>query len=332
YICNIIVTPILCTVGLVTNCLGVGVLWHDTKQQKMSIYFYLCALTLSDISYLALGLIRIIPEIMKHFDFELGSWIGAETKPTIIYFDIMFSHTTAAMIILMSVERLLALVRPLRVKHSWFAKYPVKLILFCFFCNAMILLPYPICMEVVSVPRGNTTDYFLGYRSDAKEFMDIYDPVQTVIGDFIPFLCLLITNIAIPLNYYSVLKQRLEVLKLPSAQMIGQQTKITSTVIAVSFMYVLLVCPLLVSKTLPFIDSDYSFNGRKKLVFWFLIEISNLFSFINAANDFLLFILVSNHYRTVFKQKYCRCCRRQSSYVDRDPGLSIDNASGHGSY
>ena len=327
YICNVIITPILCILGLVTNILGVGVLWHDTKQQKMSIYYYLCALTLSDIFYLALGLIRIIPEIIKKFDIDRAKYIAAETKPGVIYLDILFSHNSAAMIIVMSVERLLALLRPFTVKHTWFAKYPIGIILFCFVFNVVFLLPYPVCIEVVSFQRGNETEYLLSYRNDAKDFMKLYVLVQAIACEFLPVMCLLVTNIAIPIKYYHLTKSRLATLTLVYGNVSGKQTKITLTVIVITATYLLLTTPLAVSKILPLIDPEYSFNGAKKTTFWFLMDLTNAFTYINAANDFLIYILISNHYRTIFQMMYCRSCVKGSTSSNVDAELIFSASS-----
>ena len=49
---HIIVTPALCIFGIIFNGFGLGVIWPHVKHWKMSIYTYLCALTLSDMIYL----------------------------------------------------------------------------------------------------------------------------------------------------------------------------------------------------------------------------------------------------------------------------------------
>ena len=54
-------------------------------------------------------------------------------------------------------------------------------------------------------------------------------------------------------------------------------------------------------------------NGKYRLVFWFVVDLGKCLAYVNAANDFIVFYLVSNNYRWVFKEMYC--CR----YVEETP-------------
>ena len=323
FVSKFFIIPVICTFGIVSNSLGIGVLWQDTKQQKLSIYFYLLALTLADLLYLTIGLLRTIPEIMMSFEIETAKYIDAHAKPTVIYLDMVFSHTASAMIIVMSIERLLALIRPLTVRNTWFGKYPTQIVLICVMFNILFLLPYPIGFEVVSTETGNTTDYSLRFKKEANNSMKTFMTVQRIVDNFLPMIVLISTNVAIPAKYYHISKRRLADLNMVTRGQFGSvQAKITSTVLAVTIMYMLLQIPMLISLLLPYLDVEYSFDGEKRLVFWFFVDLGNLFSYINAANDFLIYILVSSHYRSVFKAKYCGCLGRGNIYM-RDSDLSV---------
>ena len=324
FISKFFLIPIICTFGLVGNSLGIGVLWQDNRQQKLSIYFYLSALTLADLLYVTVGLLRTIPEILMSFDIEIAKYIDAHAKPTVIYLDMAFSHTASAMIIVMSIERLFALIRPLTVKNTWFSKYPAQVVLLCVLFNLLFLLPYPISFEVVSFETGNSTEYSLRFKEEANESMRTFMTVQRIVDNFLPMIILIGTNVAIPAKYYGISKRRLVALNMVGrgGQLGSQQAKITSTVFAVTFMYMLLQIPVLISFLLPYLDVEYSFDGEKRLVFWFFVDLGNLFNYINAANDFLIYILVSCHYRSVFKAKYCGCFSRGKLYMENS-ALSV---------
>ena len=45
------INPCLGIVGFVGNILGVGVLWRQARKQKLSIFWYLCALTIADVMF-----------------------------------------------------------------------------------------------------------------------------------------------------------------------------------------------------------------------------------------------------------------------------------------
>lgn len=317
---HIIVTPVLCIFGIIFNSLGLGVIWPDVKQQKMSIYTYLCALTLSDMIYLVIGVIRTFPTILKNLGVENAGFVEEYMKRWSIYFDMVFSHTSLALILVMSFERMLALVRPFKVKRTWFAKYPLGIIILCFTVNIIFLLPFIVYMEVASFTAGNKTVYFIQFNPAVKEDMDRYHIAQTVVDYFIPAVCLLVTNITIPIKYYRVTQFRKTTFNETSRSFTSRQMKITSTVFAITFMYFLLSVPNLTLKILGFVDADYSFDGKHKLVFWFAIDLSNLFTYINAANDCVIYILVSDYYRGVFKRKYCNCNPPEINYGTESSG------------
>ena len=306
---QIIVTPLICIFGIIFNALGFGVVWPDVKQQKMSIYKYLCALTLSDMIYLLVGLIRTIPTILKSLDMEHAAYFEEHMKRWSIYFDMVISHTSLALILVMSFERMLALVWPFKVRRTWFAKYPLSIIIFCFFANVLFHLPFIVYFEVASFSAGNTTVYFIRFNPAVVEEMERYHVTQTVVDYIIPAVCLLVTNITIPIKYYRITQSRKSTFSETTHSFTSRQMKITSTVFAVTLMYFLLSVPNVTIKILSFVDTDYSFDGKHKLVFWFAIDISNLFAYINAANDCLIYVLVSDYYRSIFKRKYCICTR-----------------------
>ena len=316
FICNTIVTPILCIFGIVFNGLGLGVIWPDIKEQKMSIYIYLCALTLSDMIYLALGLIREIPAVMKYLKAENSDLFEETMKRVVIYIDIVFSHTSTGMILVMSLERTIALVRPLHVKTTWFAKYPIRIVIICFVFNIIFLLPFAIYLEVTSYTTGNSTEYYLRFNPNVETQMKYYMIAQTIVDYFIPTACLLITTTIIPIKYYTFSKERRINLSISSGNIANRQMKITTTVFAITFMYFLLSVPNISVKILGLVDEEYSFDGKHKLVFWFAIDLSNLFFIINAANDCVIYILVSEYYRNIFRMKYCKCCRHNTRYRD----------------
>lgn len=307
FVSNICLTPVVCGLGLAGNALGFGVLRRE--QKKLSVYVYMCALTFFDGLYLLVGLLRCIPRFIELHDKYLGNRIESYEQLGSIYVDMILSHTSTALILLMSVERLMALVRPFTVKQMWIAKYPHRLIVVCFFVNVIFLLPFPINFEVKSFVNGeNMTEYYLQFKEDSEEFMDKYMAVQTTVDYYLPGLTILIINVAIPVAYYCTLRQQST--RLTSA--IGnQQTKITLTVLCITIMYFLLSLPNLFIKTLAFFDEGYSFEGKYKLTFWLFIDISNLFANLNAANDFIIYIIVSAHYRKIFVAMYCRMCRRR---------------------
>lgn len=321
FITNVIVTPAICAVGLSANCFGIGVLYRASALDKLAIYTYLCSLTMLDGIFLFSGLIRGIPDWIRVYDKYLANAIEQHANQGVIYVDMILTYTVTSVIVVIAVERLMALTRPFTVKNSVLAKHPKKIVFLCFLLNAIFLIPFPVNFEVSSFQNmENRTEYYLRYKLYAIKFMDEYNLVHTVVHNLIPSMVLLVVNIAIPVSFARI-RQRRAALKTSSSDA-GKQTKITLAVFVLTVLYFLFTIPDTFIKTRAYFDKDYSFSGKYKLSFWFFVDISNLFSYLNAANDFIIYILVSDHYRRIFKQVYCKCIKTTEESSDMKSSFS----------
>ena len=324
FVATAIVTPVLCIIGIFGNSLGVGIIWRDMRRQKMSIHMYLFALILFDIIFLAISLVRVVPSIIEPTNRHLANYVDAHMKYIVIYLDMNFTYASRAMVFVMSCERLLSLVKPLHVKNMWLGKYPVRIITICFTFNALFLMPVPINSEVVLLPVGNSSEYIFRFKN-YKTFMASYWLIQVIVQEIIPILSLIIINIAIPVQFYRISKERLSSLTINQHSMGKQQKKLTVTVMIITAMYILLSLPMIVILCLQYVSPDYSTRGKYRLIFWFAVDITNLLSYVNAANDFLVYFLVSNKYRALFKKRLCCCLDRASEYFNKDSTLSLQS-------
>ena len=320
FISNFILSSIICAFWLLGYSLALGVIRKDTRQQKLPIYLFLFSLTFFDLLYLIFGLIRYIPHVIGFKDKQLANYVDEHMKLGTIYVDMVLAHTSHALIVVMSIERLNALLRPFTVKNSWLSRYPRGIISVCFLFNVIFLIPYALYFEIGSYQANNQTNYYIQFKEEAVETMDLYMLIQAVVDYVIPAIVVLLINIAIPIVYSRAISERRTMIEMTSQGLNNQQTKITSTVFCITLMYFLLSLPNLFIKILAFIDKGYSFDGKYKLSFWLFIDISNLFSYINAANDIIIYVLVSDHYRRIFVAMYCHssCCRRWRGSHDID--------------
>ena len=295
------VMPAIGLVGLIGNCLGVGVLRIQARQQKMSIFWYLLALTSIDVVFLACAIIDGIPFNVKAFDKQLSKYLIAHFRLGLSYIDVNCIHTARYFVVVMSCERLISVARPFHVKETWFAKHPKRISVACLLFNAIFLLPVPINATVVQIHSGNTTDYAFAFKN-YENFMAPWWLAEAVVHSFIPMAILVPVNIALPIFFYKA-SQKLRASKTQKEN--SQQGKITATVLVITINYIILSIPLVAAKWFQFIGPDYSLHGRYRLVFWFFADVGKCLAYINAANDFLIFFLVSKNYRAVFKKMYC---------------------------
>ena len=314
------VMPAIGIVGLIGNCFGVSVLRIQARQQKMSIFWYLLALTSIDIVFLACAIIDGISFNVKAFDKQLSKYLVAHFRLGLSYIDVNCIHTARYFVVVMSCERLISVVRPFQVKETWFAKHPKRISIACLLFNAIFLLPVPINATVVQIHSGNNTDYAFTYKN-YENFMAPWWVVEAVVHSFIPMAILVPVNLALPIFFYRMSK-KLRASKHQKENSL--QGKITATVLVITINYVILSIPLTAAKWFQFISPEYSLHGRYRLVFWFFANVGKCLAYINAANDFLIFFLLSKDYRAAFMTMYCRRWSRKPSQKYREGGGSLN--------
>lgn len=312
FVGNVIVTPVICILGLCCNGLGLFVLWNDCKYQKQSVYRYMFALMAFDNVYLLVGLVLGITSMIQTVDWFLANWILMHMVFVTGYFDVVIYHTSSILLMVMALERLNALVRPFHVKQSWLSKYPIKIICTIFGIIAVSVVPFPLSFEIVEITFMNATFYNLQTKPEFDKFYERYSLVETLVSSLYPFLMLII-NVAIPITYCRVLhRRRLDLPHISSNDV--QQFKITMMILWIAIMYILLAVPKILLQTLIFIDRNYDFDGYYSLTFYFLTFTGDILARLNAANDFFIYVLVSERYRRIIRLIFCRRCTGDEYY------------------
>lgn len=309
-IINLGVTPVVCLFGLCGNSVGIFVLRIDPKSRSLSVYPYMFALMVFDSALLLLGLLIAIGTYIEYFEPRLGMCVLSYFAFAAGYVDFLTYHSSSVILIVMSVERVYALVRPFTVKQFLLAKYQTQIIFVVFVFYALFLLPIPFCFEVLTtktvVKNETVTSCLLKTKPSLVDFHDRYNTAETIISCVYPFVVLII-NIAIPIAYSRALQQRAKAFpNVPVSSQNNQHFKVTMVVLWIAVMYVLLSSPRLIKHTLALINRDYNSQGRYKDTFYTLLFTTDVLKRVNAANDFLIYILVSKRYRKIFLLRFCK--------------------------
>ena len=315
---NIILTPLICLLGIVGNAVGIYIIKKDSDSKKHTIYIYMLSLMTFDIGLLVVGIVACVSETIKYYDVYLGNFLLEYCPPCKGYGIVVLKHVTAILLIIMSIERWMSLVFPYTVKQSVLSKYPRTIVATSFIFSAVYIIPFVAGTRVVPViDATNRTIYVGTVDEDYFEVFFVYTYIETTILHYIAPLGVLVFNVLIIITYSRLVKQRTSV---KPSQITDNQRKITLVVLGVASLYVMLSLPNMFVQTLIFIDEDYSFYGTQWLTFRFFIDLGDLMSRINAASDFFMYILVSSHYRAIF----------QSMIYRRDTGYrsSTTNSSG----
>ena len=306
YITRTFINPCLGIIGFVGNILGVGVLWRQARQHKLSIFWYLCALTIFDILFLALAMVDAIPRVVGAFDKELSKYLIPHFRTGLTFFDNTLLHTARYIVVIMSCDRLISVARPLHVKDSCLSRHPLRIVIGCLIFNLIVASPLAIFSTVKTIDKNNVTEYVFTFRN-LETFVKHWWVAEAIVHSFIPMVLLVPLNIAIPLKFYRATRQ----MRQYRSEGSHQQGKVTATVIAITLMYIILSIPMIVMKLLQYINPEFNVQGKHRLYFWFMHDMIKCLAYINAAADFVMYFLVSNNYRVVFNSMYCRVCSKR---------------------
>lgn len=306
FVVHMVLAPIICIMGLTGNGFGLCVLRKDAGKNQKTIYTYLLSLLMIDGSYLFLGTLVTVMNIMKHFDYYFGNYVIKNMSLYVGYIDITLNHVSSVVLIIMSLERLMAIVSPYTVKNSAITKHPRFIVTVAFLASAVYVLPFAVCFQVKPfINKENKTDYITTLKPETVQFFDKFHLVETIVLHFIAPVIVLVLNILLVLAFSRFQKQRPSI---KTGKPNENQIKLNLIVVCIAGLYIILSLPNLFIQTLMIVNDDYSFFGRFRLTFFVFIYTGDLLAQINAASDVFVYILVSVYYRSVFKAMLCSCC------------------------
>ena len=213
------------------------------------------------------------------------------------------SDSSVFMLMIMSVERFIAIRNPLGVKEVLIAKRPFVFILGS--CGFVICLtvPLPFFLEITAVVRSdNLTDVQFIPKPLMLDAFTYYTLIHSVLLNYVPFMVILALNIAIPIQY-SISARRLAISVFSNSA--DNQLRLVATVFVVTLMYTLLALPQMCIETLSVIDETYSIHGRVRHMFLLVEDVNNVLTNLNMAIDFIIYILMSKVYRKRFMSMFC---------------------------
>lgn len=326
FIVKLILTPVVCVLGIIGNSIGLVVLCHDYQLQSPSFYFYMRALMAFHIVTAVNRIVFTIPDFIEIYNYYLGNYLASHYGRIRLYVDKLFSCLSAAVLTAMSTERLRALLNPLTCKNIWLSKYPFRVVAVMFILFAVFLIPFTVCCKPTAFLNSeNRTEYRRRERSDFwKRFMDEYVMIETIVQHYVAPLCVLTVNLAIPMVYYRYLNSTILTDNVTTRK--KQQKKMTTIVLCIVALYLLMsVCPMF-ALTLDYVNEEYSFSGRHSVVYYFFMMLGKFFEHVAAAFDSVIYIFVSKHFWRIFVIRFCkRCVRRPKSFSSVCSGSSTCN-------
>ena len=285
--------PVICVFGMVCNILNLCVL--SQAELKDSPYTYLTALAVADLGMLTLSLCHLV-------SYDLTPSLIKSLYDVYMFFAIgnIFFNCSVWIVVVMTVERLLFVVRPLQTrssrKRAWVTIVAVAI------CCSLLNIPRFLCYEVRE--HKNTGNYY-AFGTDFRKSRIFYRTswFHAIMINFIPFIILAVSNFMLIYTVHRARKQREEFQMNSNQEQTWRrdEARLTKTLISVVILFIVCTFPS------AFVEDPiaYALFGGNKTWSEYLkspanktfIYISNILLFLNSSLNFVLYCAFNDKFR-----------------------------------
>lgn len=308
-----ILNPMVVAFGLVGNSVNIAVLTR--RWMKSSTNYYLTALALYDILYLALAFIMSA----THYNY-IGANLDYVRYRRLVVRPLTdtCSNTGVWITLTFTVERYIGVCHPMRGK-VWCTPRRAKYIIGAV-CLSAALITAPEFFELQAFEslrrESNTTEIDFNRTAFGQtRFYFGYSYAVQALFTFVPLLLLLIFNMLLIRQVMVAAKNRRRMAKKPNVGAGGggdhqsrDQQKITVMLISVVIVFILCQLPQSLQNLYwIYLDVTGSMTQEKERLLRIIANVFNLLVMINGACNFILYSSFSTKFRLTFSRLFCRC-------------------------
>jgi hypothetical protein len=325
FITNVLVTPVLVSLGLLANILTILVLGKVKSKNRNAVDFIMIILAVCDLSILLLKLPAILGDIgaiSSHFMFT--TWmlyyklISHEAITTLQRFLLWLTAMLATV-------RYLAIADPLH-SYRWTKRggiligILVTLMLTVFFCSPEYLSIK--ITEISSTCAYSISKVFvLDYTELGKNqsFLSIYPFISAALFFVMPFTVMLISNILlVHCIHKSVSRQRLDPREIYKRR--SRELRLSVMVCLIILNYFLTVFPKCLGEVYLGMGTVEAKNESGFRAYFLIVNCLSLF---DASINLLLYSALSSDFRKTFRKMFCCCLRRRDAVADESNGDAV---------
>ncbi|CAH1795498.1 unnamed protein product [Owenia fusiformis] len=309
-----ITMPLCLIIGIPGNILNITILCRNRfSDSSPSIDIILMSLAVSDIISLAVAIPRYIISYVAGYDFTAHSDIGCKLFK---FLNFVFSDFSSWLVMLISLERLVAVVWPCHVK-SWCSHKKIKIIIATFLVfligiNFHFLLGHGTVQQV-----SHTNTQIFGCSAREPEFMYyhavIYPWIDFTVFALIPISVVVFSNMCIIRKVSIAAYQRRKKMAANLANPTTFTKKKKPVIKRVTIM-MFLICGFMLLAIIPSVIYEITFASLKQKgdlkssVILAVIAYYAIVSFYcNCSINFLLYVCCSQKFKLALKSFFCRC-------------------------
>lgn len=315
FVIDCILCPLLTVWGLTGNLMSLAVLLHHNMRGAVNVC--LASLAVADSLFLITTMIRRARSIIAKFDYLAAEWYNAHLFNSMFYLNLVFSRVGTLLTILITLNRFIAVVFPLKAKAWSTRRRMLWTIAGIYVSCALLILPTSLYYEVAEVYDSNlnATKPYLARSSlytANHDFMLAYSrSFLTITFRYIPAVVLLVLNIVIVVTIKRTSELRLKMSEVaPTKSTSGDDPqRITRMLLVISFMFLIALlpgCAILLGSSM---DVHFQFMNTYHNLFMMLSGIALLFEVVNSSVNFVVYMALSKSFSATYRKLFCRSCK-----------------------
>lgn len=303
-----IILPPACICGIIGLIFTLIILSH--KHMATSTNTYLIGLAVADLLFLLIVSMRLWGVMVSQNDLNTWEMFTAYSET----FLRMFNLVSVWMIVILAVERFIAICMPFKVSGMCTICRSRCIVVIVYVAGFLIQSPLFAKYKIVaSRNEFNETEYSLHHTALSEEilFTIIYGWVlEGLIGVIIPFVLILVLNSRLIYAIHQstkYLKRRIGINTRASYDISSEQLKITTMLIAMCVAFLACQAPYVVYNYLVSIQPR-SLRGKYHLS---IMAFSILLAAVKSSVNFILYCWFSERFWSTFKSIVCLRCGQQ---------------------
>ena len=310
YCLQCIVFPILTAFGLLGNGLSLVVLFQK-KIRNSTTSIVLIGLAISDVCFLVTNMARKSTCIIRQFDKLAADTFNAMSFGGLFYTKTAFSRVSTLIVVLISVERLIAVAFPLKVRTLVTKTRMMIAVIVCF------IIPFAFC---AGLPPQYTYTYIRGrpYIAQTKFALENADPLKiyneyflVISLRYIPVIVVIILNTLIIVLFKRSRRFQNKNAGNSERELARQQEerKVTRMLLTVAIIFLICLLPGDAVLLISGINAKFSFFGTYHNFFLAISDLSLLFEIMNSSINFIIYMVLNRLFFETYSELFCKCLK-----------------------
>ncbi|KAL4228110.1 hypothetical protein ACF0H5_013545 [Mactra antiquata] len=319
--------PIITLIGVIGSILSLIVLFQKNLRNSTTS-IVLIGLAFSDLAFLVTNMIRKSSCIIRSHDANLANEINATTFFYMFYLKTSFSRVSTLIVLLISVERLVAVAFPLSVKTVVTKGRMIASVVLCYVITFGMLAVLP-PQYTYKYIRGKAyiwqTKFALENAKSLKVYNEYFLPITF---RYIPVLVVLGINIVIVYLIKGSKRFRESSTKQDPRKK-DEQRKITRMLLVVSLIYLICLLPGNILLFCSSVIDGFQFFGTYRNLFNVLSDLCLLFEIINSSVNFIIYMFLNRNFYETYVGLFC-CKGRIRTYSNKKEAYKDKTGSSDG--